>query len=370
MGTWGLVLAVTLAGLVRPAQAQRFQRTDLITDDPTVHPAPTTDANLVNPWGISFGGNTPFWVSDNGTGVSTLYNVNPTTNAVTVVPLVVSIPGAGNPTGQVFNGGSEFGGDRFLFVSEDGTISGWRSALGTNAEVLTTGDPANIYKGAALADVGGHSYLYAANFGTGAIDVKKGDSGAPNLTGNFTSPNIPSGFAPFNIQRLGDTLYVTYAKIDPADPEDDLPGPGNGFVNAFDLNGNLIRTVASGGALNSPWGLAIAPSTFGSLAGDLLVGNFGDGRINVFDPTTGDSLGPLLTPSGAALTIPGLWALTPGNDGAGGSSGKLYFTAGPNGETHGLFGVLSAVPEPSALALMGAGLAGVVVLFRRARRRR
>ena len=326
--------------------------TKLVSDLPG---AQITDPNLVNPWGISFSGAGPFWVSNNGTGTSTLYSVNANTNFATKLGLTVTIPGAGTPTGQVFNTSTAtgaFNSDNFLFVSEDGTVSGWRGALGTTAETLVAGSASNVYKGSAFAVTGGHAYLYEANFRTGGIDVLKGDAGAPTLAGSFTDPNAVAGFAPFNIQNLGGTLYVTYAKQDAA-KHDDVAGAGNGFVDAYDLNGNFLRRIASSGVLDSPWGLAIAPSSFGDLAGKLLVGNFGDGRISAFDSITGAPSGQLLDPNGTPISIDGLWAITPGNGGNAGSSSRLYFTAGSNGETHGLFGSLTAVPEPSPVILGG-----------------
>jgi uncharacterized protein (TIGR03118 family) len=357
--------------LATTSKGDFFSVKNLVTNDQTVNPAPVTDTFLKNAWGISRSGGSPFWVSDNATGVATLYQVNPTTDVTTKVILgsppdpsggvVIPPPGSGTPTGQVFNSAGAtgaFNGDTFLFVSEDGTISGWRNALGTQAEVLQTGLNANVYKGVALDTTGGHSYLLSANFRAGTIDVLKGDSLAPDLTGKFTDPNLPANYAPFNIQVLGNRIYVTYALQDSA-KHDDSPGAGHGIVTAFDLQGNFQGRIATMGALNSPWGLAIAPSSFGSFAGDLLVGNFGDGTINVFkpDPASPGSLGPLLGTDGKPIVIDGLWGLIPGNDGNGGSSQKIYFSAGPNDEANGLFGVLT-VPEPSSMVsgLIAVGL--------------
>lgn len=330
-------------GLEATSRAQEFNVKDLVTD--------ATDSSLINPWGVSFGATSPFWISDNGTGVSTLYTVNPTTDATTKAGLIVTIPGDGTVTGQVFNTSSGFNGDAFLFVSEDGTISGWRNALGTNAETLQVGSSANVYKGVALDTTGGNSYLLSANFRAGTIDVLKANGAAPNLAGTFTDPNLPTGYAPFNVRILDGVVYVTYALQD-ASKHDDVAGASHGYVNAFDLQGNLLGRVAGAGLLDSPWGLAIAPTSFGALAGDLLVGNFGDGRINVINPSTDAFLGQLIGTGGQPLAIDGLWSITVGNNGSGGSSQKLYFTAGPNDESGGVFGVITAVPEPGS-ALLG-----------------
>ena len=341
----------------------------LVTDDQSEYPAQITDPGLVNAWGLSRSATSPFWVSSNGAGTSTVYSVNPVTQATTKLALTVTIPGDGSVTGQVFNGTSAFNGDAFLFVSEDGTFSGWRGALGTNAEVLALPSISNLYKGLAIATVGGERYAYGANFGTGAVDIFKGSAGAPDLTGTFSDPTLPSGFAPFNIQNLSDTLYVTYAQ-QVTGSDDEAHGPGLGFVDAFDLNGNFLRRVASGGTLDAPWGLALAPSTFGDVAGSLLVGNFGDGTINAFDPQAGMFLGQLLAADGSVLAIDGLWALSVGNDGNAGSSQRVYFTAGPDEESHGLFGVLavSSVPEPAIWVMMLVGLGMVGSAMRSTRR--
>ncbi len=327
--------------------------TNLVTDDQAANPAATTDPNLVNAWGTSYAPTGPFWVSNNGTGTSTLYNVNPATNVPTTLGLVVSVPGGGSVTGQAYNNSSAaFNGDQFLFVNEDGTISGWRGALGTNAEILQTGLAANVYKGASQATVAGNAYLYSANFRAGTVDVLKGTALAPDLAGNFTDPNLPAGYAPFNIENLGGTLYVAYALQD-STQTDEVAGAGLGIVDAFDTNGVLLGRIASGGPLNAPWGMCIAPDGFAGVGGDLLVGNFGDGTINAFNLSTHAYDGPLTDASNQPISIDGLWSLRVGNDTAAGASGAVYFTAGPGDESHGLFGVLTSVPEPSTWTLAG-----------------
>lgn len=351
-----LVTGLFLVTFALPSHAVLFNIDNLVTDDQSAHAAQITDAGLINAWGLSYAPTGPFWVSANGTGTSPLYSVDPATQATSKLALTVTIPGAGNVTGQVFNGTSAFNGDRFLFVSEDGTVSGWRPALGTTAETLAVASATSLYKGAAFSTIAGDSYLYAANFHTGAVDVYKGSTLSPSLSGTFSDPALPSGYAPFNIQNLGDKLYVTYAQQDPLSP-DEVAGPGLGLVDEYDLQGNFLARIATGGSLNAPWGLAIAPSSFGAMAGALLVGNFGDGHINAFDPVTHAFLGQVLGNDGNPLAIDGLWAISPGNDGLAGSSHLLYFTAGPDDESHGLFGVLTPVPEPSTYAMLLIGLA-------------
>lgn len=365
----GAALAATLLVVgSSTALAALIEVTNLVTDDQGANPAQTTDPDLVNAWGISYAPTGPFWVSDNGTGVTTLYSVNPATNATTKLGLTVTIPGDGSITGQTFNpafGSGAFNGDLFAFVSEDGTISGWRASLGTSAEVLQIGSDANIYKGTTFATVGTHSYVYSANFRNGTIDVLKGDAAAPTLAGTFTDPTLPAGYAPFNVQNINGQIFVTYALQD-ASKEDEIAGAGNGFVDVFDTSGNLIGRVASNGSLNAPWGLSIAPASFGSIAGDLLVGNFGDGTINIFDLSSDTFKGLLTDKNGDIITIDGLWALTAGNNGPAGNADAIYFSAGPNGESHGLFGVIAApVPEPATLSLILGGLLGGLTILRK-----
>jgi uncharacterized protein (TIGR03118 family) len=327
-----------------------FVQTNLASNQASVVNPPNPD--LQNPWGLAATGTSPWWLGLNGTGLSELYN-----GAGVKQALTVTIQGDGSVTGVVASGvAGSFNGDAFLFASEDGTFSGWRGALGTTAEVLATGSTDNVYKGIAASNISGNAYAYLANFRSGAIDVKKGNPAAPNLTGSFLDPNLPAGYAPFGIQRIGSVIYVTYALQDGA-KLDDVPGVGNGYVDAFGLQGNFIQRLVSQGDLNSPWGLALAPADFGDFGGDLLVGNFGDGLIHAYNPTTGAPAGVLLDTTGNPLAIEGLWALQFGNGAAAGPTNRLFFTAGPNDEADGVFGVLVAAPEPGTCLIMAGGLA-------------
>jgi uncharacterized protein (TIGR03118 family) len=346
-----VVSVAAIGSLAVHAATTGFQQVNLVSDVPGR--ALSTDPDLVNPWGISHSATSPFWVSDNGTGVSTLYNGVGTKLAlvVTIPPPLGSPPGTiATPTGQVFNGTADFvvttgsgsGPSRFIFATEDGTISGWNPSADPTHAILAVDNSASgaIYKGLAIGANGSGNFLYAANFHAGTIDVFDKDFQPVQLAGSFTDPNIHRGFAPFNIQNLGGKLYVTYARQD-ADREDDVAGPANGFVDVFDTDGNLLQRLVTRGRLNSPWGLAIAPASFGPFGNDLLVGNFGDGRINAYDPVTGEFLGQLGGPDNRPITIDGLWGLIVGNGGNGGDVDKVYFTAGPDDETHGLFGSLA-----------------------------
>ncbi len=339
---------------------------NLVSDIPG---ADKTDPALVNPWGIAFSPTGAFWLSDNRTGLSTLYSISKTTG-LSIVSLQVTIPlsakggTTGAPTGMVapsFYGITGFqvsagNNASFIFDSEDGTISAWANgADATHAIVKVDKSGSNaVYKGLAMGLNGTTPLLYAANFGGGTIDVF--DTTYAPVTLPFKDPTVPAGFAPFNIQNLGGKLYVTYAKQDNA-KADDVAGPGNGYVAVFDMAGNLLQHLISQGQLNSPWGLAIAPAAFGDFAGNLLVGNFGDGRINAFDAATGKFNAALQDLKGAPISFPGLWALQAGNGGTGGDASAIYFTAGiagPTGarEDHGLFGSIQAGPAFAASSVV------------------
>ena len=327
-----------------------YVQTNLVSDQPGV--ALLQDANLVNAWGMSFSTTSPFWINDNGSGLATLYAVtNDSAGVVHVVKqgLQVTIPGDGTPSGQAFNSTSEFHADLFLFVSEDGTISGWRGALGTTAEVLVPASDANVYKGVTLASNGPAVVLLAANFRNGTVDEYDGDL---NLLGQFKDHKAPAGYAPFNVQTLDGMVFVTFAKQDPTG-HDDVAGAGHGLIDVFNPQTHAFHRLATGKdaggklkEINSPWGLALAPSTFGKHGGQLLVGNFGSGTIMAFE-ADGDFQGLLEDANSKEkpLVIDGLWGLAFGNGGKAGSPGTLFFTAGPDDESHGLFGAIDTAPE-------------------------
>lgn len=337
-----------------------YLQTNLVSDQSGV--ANVTDPNLVNAWGIVHGPTTPFWISDNGTGVSTLYNGSGTPFPPGA-PLVVTIPppagsAAGTtatPTGVVFNGtagfvvskGAAAEAARFIFATEDGTISGWNPMVDPTNAILaapkSTTSPSAVYKGLAIGSNAAGTFLFATNFRAGTVDVFDSQFQKVTLAGSFTDPRLLPGYAPFGIANLNGNLYVTYALQD-AQKHDDVAGPAHGFVDVYDTNGHLIRRLVTRGRLNSPWGLAMAPAAFGRFSNDLLIGNFGDGRINAVDPTTGDFLGQPRDASNRPITIDGLWGLSFGNNANAGPATTLFFTAGPDGEAHGLFGSLQANP--------------------------
>ncbi len=260
---------------------KRYQQTNLVSDQSGV--AMLQDPNLVNAWGISFSPSSPFWVSDNGTGLATLYDVTTDSSGMMHVDkrsLEVSIPGDGTPTGQLFNNTTGFNGDLFIFASEDGTISGWRGSLGTAAETLVPGSAANVYKGITLVMTENGPALLAANFRQATLDMY---DASLNLVGEFMDPHAPAGYAPFNVRDIDGLVYVTFAKQD-AVKHDDMAGPGNGLIDLFDpMTGKFHRLATgtdAGGKLreiNSPWGIAVAPGSFGTHGDQLLVGNFGSG---------------------------------------------------------------------------------------------
>src|SRR5881275_53756 len=315
-----------------------YSWTNFQSDIPGV--AQHVDPNLVNPWGMSVSANGTIWVSDNGTGVSTLYGQDGTARSLVVtIPTAARNRGGGNPTGQVRNNTLFFQVTKngnsapalFIFVSEDGSISGWNPTLDGTHAIIAVDNGTNrgvnraIYKGATLGVANGHNFLYATDFHTGKVHTFDESFHQVNPNG-FVDPNLPAGYGPFGIRQFNGEIFVTYAKQDHA-REDDVPGPGFGFVNVFDTSGNFVRRLISNGNLNAPWGLALVED-------GLWVGNFGDGLINNYDPNTGAFIETLMRADGTPLQFDGLWDLLPLGDG-------VFFTAGIADEEHGLFGIIT-----------------------------
>ncbi len=348
---WIILFAAALSAVtagMHPALAgdPAYQVRNLVADEAGA--AEHTDKNLVNGWGVAFN---PFgfvWVAANGTGVATLYDGNGNAN-----PLVVSIPG-GKPTGIVFNGsandfkvskGTASAAAAFIFATENGIIAGWSPTVDRNNAIAVVDNSASgaIYKGLALGSDGTRFLLYATDFHNGKVDVFDTNFHPVTVSGGFSDKTVPSDFAPFGIQNLGGSIYITYAKQD-EDREDDVAGKGLGMVNAFTASGSLIRRIGKGAPLNAPWGLAIAPADFGGFANTLLIGNFGDGLINVYDLTKGKFVGQLSTADRNPIVIPGLWGIAFGNGLLNQPTSTLFFAAGPDDENHGLYGRIDPVP--------------------------
>ncbi len=339
---------------VKAAARDIFHQTNLVSDQPGV--AQILDPNLVNPWGISFTATSPFWVANNVSGTATLYAGDANGNPLVKNSLVVTIPG-GSPTGTVANSTTDFvvtsgaasGRAAFLFASQVGIISGWNPGVpppapSTHAQIGGTSDA--VYTGLAIGQVttAGQTtnYLYAADFEHGHIDVYDKTFHVVSLDGSFEDPNVPNSYSPFNIQNLGGKLYVTYAQQSHKEPDEETD-KGSGFVDVFDTGGHLLQRLVLGNHLNAPWGLALSPANFGAFSNALLVGNFGDGHIQAFDPDSGKFLGQLKDESGKPVTIDGLWGIAFGNGAGAGDKNALYFASGPDEETHGLFGSLRVV---------------------------
>lgn len=315
---------------------------NLVSDQPGR--APITDPNLVNAWGMSHGPDTPLWVSDNGADVATLYAGATSGQPVGIVPLTVSIP-HGAPTGQVFNDTSAFvvpgttAPALFVFAGEHGDLSAWNQSVSPiTAAVPVAHTKHAVYKGLALSHSPFGPLLLAANFHAGRVDVFDASFTRLHVGRLFTDPGLPAGYAPFGITTVGSRVYVSYAKQD-AKRMDDVSGAGHGFVDVYTSYGAFVHRLASRGVLDSPWGMTVAPPTFGRFAGSLLVGNFGDGRVHAFDRRTGRLLGTLTYADHDPIVIDGLWGLTRGDPAAGGRN-AIWFSAGPEDETHGLLGVL------------------------------
>jgi uncharacterized protein (TIGR03118 family) len=330
-----------------------YKQRNLVSDTRQIR-AENQDPKLVNAWGLAFNPYGVAWVADNGSGFSTLYDGDGKPQS-----LIVTIPGTaketGNPTGTVFYGGPAFlvskdavsGPSRFLFVNEDGGISGWAPTVDpTHAvRVIDNGPGHAIYKGVALSGNGSGALLYATDFHNGKVDVFDGSFKPASLPGKpFYDPNLPSGFAPFGIQAINGDLYVSYARQDD-EREDDVAGRGLGYIDVFDPDGQLLRRLVSNGALNAPWGMALAPASFGKFSNRLLVANFGNGMINAYDLASGRWVGRLKGEDRNPIRIPGLWGLAFGNGLSKQPVDTLFFTAGPGGEKHGLYGRLDVGPD-------------------------
>jgi uncharacterized protein (TIGR03118 family) len=357
------LLALTLLGCAAGANAQvdnqaprnlLYQAHVLVSDGAL--PADHVDAKLINPWGVAFNPNAVVWLGDNGTGVSTLYDGNGVAQSLVVkIPPAAIGDGLGHPTGLVYNGSEDFvvskGGvsspGLFLFAGEDGSISGWAPSVDLTRAVKVVDRSAEgaVYKGLALGGNGTAHYIYATDFHNGEVDVFDAHFARVQRPGAFQDSAVPAHFAPFGIQNVNGDIVVTYAKQDGA-RHDNLDGAGLGMVDVFDANGKLMRRFATRGALNAPWGLALAPASFGQFGGAMLIGNFGDGAINAYDPVSGNFLGALKNPAGQPIHFDGLWGIAFGNGVAGQAANALYFAAGTNDEADGAYGVIRAVPGP------------------------
>jgi uncharacterized protein (TIGR03118 family) len=341
--------------------ANVYVQHNLVSDVPGL--ADVTDPNLVDPWGMSFSATSPFWVSNHGKGNTTIYSFANSTG-ITISSTVVTIPpaaGGASPstaTGQVQNstGGFLLANGKaasFIFCTEDGTVSAWNG--GTAATVMIDNSAAGtVYKGMAISSLSGAPLLYLANFSYGLIDVLDTNFKLTHVAGGFGDPSLPAGYAPFNIWPGNGGLYVMYAKQDAA-KKNDVAGVGNGVVDLFDYSGNFVQRLTSGGPLNSPWGVAMVGGGWGALSNSVLVGNFGDGHINAFDPKTGNLIGTMQDSTGAPIAIQGLWAILFGNGASAGDAKTLYFTAGIfNGTStqHGLLGSLA--PPAQVMAVQDA----------------
>jgi uncharacterized protein (TIGR03118 family) len=342
--------------------AQHYTQANLVSNTGS---APVNDPNLQNAWGLVSGplpAGTPWWVSNNAGGTSTLYSVNATGTAASIVPLVVTIPNApgqpapGSPTGVMFNGSAtDFlltpgNAAIFIFVTEDGTVQGWNPNIALNNTIIKVDNSkvpnaANgaVYKGATIADIDGKKFILAANFRSGRVDVFDTNFKQARISEEqFEDDGLPRDFAPFNVQSVGPNIYVTFAKQDAA-KHDPISGTGLGFVDVFDSHGRLLQRLEHGSWMNAPWGVVWATPGFGAFTNTILIGQFRGGNISAFNPVTGRFLGNILNPDGSTLLIDGLWALRFGNDASAGPATKLFFTAGPDHETNGLFGTLTPV---------------------------
>jgi uncharacterized protein (TIGR03118 family) len=360
------IVTLAIAAGASSASAQ-YHRRDLVSNQPGA--AAFTDPNLINGWGVAFNPAGFVWVSSADASKSTLYNgLGQPQSLVVDIPSPGSLTG-GNPTGIVFSGSSDFvvndglghsGPSRFLFATENGTIAGWSPTIPPGNQALAGADHSvggASYKGLALGGSASGNRLFAADFHNARIDTFNSTFG--DVTLPFNDPSLPAGYAPFNAMNLGGKLFVTYAQQD-ATGDEEVTGPGLGLIDVFDFDGNFQqRLVSPGGDLNAPWGMAIAPADFGAFSNALLVGNFGDGRINAFNPITGAPMGPLVDGTGAPIEIDGLWGIAFGNGLQFQPRTTLFFAAGPDDEANGLYGRIDVPAPGSAAVLMSVAALGL-----------
>jgi uncharacterized protein (TIGR03118 family) len=339
-----LLLVLGLTATFSQGQQSGYSQTNLVAD--TAGIAAHTDSQLSNPWGIALLPGQPFWIANNNGGTSTLYDASGNKNS-----LVVQIPAAsmnpcnpGCPTGIVANSsGADFGGAQFIFDTEDGIVVSWSQGV-VGVKVVDNSAASAVYKGLALLSNGAGNFLLAANFRSGKVDVFDRAFQPASLSGSFTDPGLPAGFAPHGIHIINNQVFVAYAMQD-GPKHDPVVGAGNGVVDIFDMNGTFVKRLASGGALNAPWGVALSPANFGQFSNAILVGDFGDGTINAFD-SHGNMMGQLKDTSGNVLVNAGLWELLFGLTSS--DAQTLYFTAGGADQTHGLFATLKAAQAVSS----------------------
>ena len=350
-----LCLGSTVLGASLPSQAQAFTVNNIVSDGSV--PAQTTDPSFINPWGVSASPN--WWISAQGSGLNFVLPVTGVTAFKVTVPLAAQPTVSGLPSGSVTTGGAvgfllpDGAAPNFFFSTLDGTISGWNSKLGTAGSVaqivINNSSTGAAYTGLALLNTAGGSFLLAPNFSSGAVEVYNSTYQPTKLAGSFTDPNLPAGYFPFSIHVLGTQIFVAYAQHATATPPfRELVSPGIGVVDVFDTTGTLVNRVVTGGNLNAPWGVAFAPANFGIYSNDLLIGNFGDGKINVYDPKTFSYIGQLMDVNGNSLVYASLWDLLTGGTTvtgttavSGGSTSSVYLAAGLTGEKHGLFAAIS-----------------------------
>ena len=339
-----------LSSLAQAQTSNTYKQNNLISDGSV--PAQIVDKTLINPWGVAIGQQTPFWINNAGSGTSAIYDASGNKQFAVKVPSSGADTGAGKPAGIVFNASATdfiLNGDApalFLFSGLDGTISAWNTSLTDAKRMVDNSGTGAVYTGLTIASNATDSFILAANMGTHAIDVFDTKFATVSLPGKFIDPTVPPGYAPFNVHALNGKIYVLYAMQTPGGGPP-TPGPGAGFVSVFDTSGNFLKRAISNGSLNAPWGIALAPQGFGALGGDLLVGNFGDGTINAYDPNTFALVGQMQDASGKAIQNDRLWEIVFGQNGTG-DPNTLYFSAGVNDEKGGLFGSITAAASAGA----------------------